>query len=324
MDSYAEPLDLTWPSLGCALLLVETTPKYKSSREAMQMPMAYQDAWVQKTERDIQSIVPYIINQDFDAFGALVESNALAMHGAMLSALPPVLYWQPQTVASGVTVLSQTIEYTTQDLYDGSVGPGVQTAGGIWSAVVDLFHNKTSTTIAEALVFQDAGFDAAGVVARAVMAVEPMFAYYDANSNSALCVGMNVSVLVDSAGKMRLGASSADGVVTGAASITGFSPGHFTLGFDLLFPRRKVSFANPLYNAGGRYTGTLVVGGNMQSCTPPVVQPDTNAAACASMIYQGTNLSYPPFPIPPAPGPVALPIVEPTDNPIDAGGLLLP
>ena len=37
--------------------------------------------------------------KDFELLGKTAESNALAMHATMIDAWPPLLYWQPETVA---------------------------------------------------------------------------------------------------------------------------------------------------------------------------------------------------------------------------------
>ena len=41
-----------------------------------------------------------IRDHDFEQLGRASESNALAMHATMMSAWPPVMYWQPESLAA--------------------------------------------------------------------------------------------------------------------------------------------------------------------------------------------------------------------------------
>ena len=59
----------------------------------------YYKSWVGKAAIDIKVLGKAIIDHDFELLGKTAEANALAMHASMLTAWPPVLYWQSKTVA---------------------------------------------------------------------------------------------------------------------------------------------------------------------------------------------------------------------------------
>ena len=101
MDSYAEPLDMTWDSLCMGLLILHPEKKKISSREAMQKTVessCYYKEWPTKVAHDLPALKQAIIAKDFETFGRICESNALAMHASMLTAWPPIFYWTPKSL----------------------------------------------------------------------------------------------------------------------------------------------------------------------------------------------------------------------------------
>lgn len=101
MDSYAEPMDAPWPSLRVGIVTVSAAEKPMGSRPAMRQTVetsALYHAWPAKVQADLEMIRAAIRGQDLGALGRTAESNALAMHGTMLAAQPPVLYWLPGSV----------------------------------------------------------------------------------------------------------------------------------------------------------------------------------------------------------------------------------
>lgn len=102
MDSFAEPLAFEWPDLRLGLIKVSTVPKTVSSRTAMKRTRrtsALYEAWPVKVAHDMLMLKEAIHAGDFETFGQVAESNALAMHATMIGAWPPVLYWLPESVA---------------------------------------------------------------------------------------------------------------------------------------------------------------------------------------------------------------------------------
>lgn len=102
LDSFAEPMTLTWPDLCVGLLMVDQSPKKYGSREAMNHTVetsplyAY---WPTVVEKDLASMVKAIQVRNFSAFGQILEGNACAMHATMLASRPAIIYHQPQTLA---------------------------------------------------------------------------------------------------------------------------------------------------------------------------------------------------------------------------------
>jgi diphosphomevalonate decarboxylase len=60
---------------------------------------ALYEAWPVKVAHDLALLKDALSAGDFDSFGRVSESNALAMHATMIGAWPPVLYWLPESVA---------------------------------------------------------------------------------------------------------------------------------------------------------------------------------------------------------------------------------
>ncbi len=101
-DSYAEPLDLSWPELRLGMLVVEHGEKSISSGAAMERTMATSPlypAWVDGSTGQLQQIHAALQRQDIDALGRAAEANALGMHATMLAATPAISYWTPETMA---------------------------------------------------------------------------------------------------------------------------------------------------------------------------------------------------------------------------------
>jgi len=122
MDSFAELLPYEWPHLCVGLLVISDQPKPISSREAMQKTVntsCYYKSWPEKVKTDLEVLQEAIASRDFDLFGSVAESNALAMHASMLTANPPILYWLPETVAMMHQIWKKRAEglpiYFTQD-----------------------------------------------------------------------------------------------------------------------------------------------------------------------------------------------------------------
>ncbi|TDE89659.1 diphosphomevalonate decarboxylase [Occultella glacieicola] len=101
--SFAEPIDA--PGLDLALVVAVLTAGRKpiGSREAMRRTVAtspFFDAWVASVPGDLDAMRAAIARADFTAVGELAESNAMRMHATMLGAVPPVRYWNADTVAA--------------------------------------------------------------------------------------------------------------------------------------------------------------------------------------------------------------------------------
>ncbi len=103
MDCFAEPIAEHWPDLRIGLLILNRGHKATGSTEAMRRTVetsALYAAWPAQVANDLAAIRQAIRDRDFAALGAAAEANALAMHATMMAARPPVLYWQPESVAA--------------------------------------------------------------------------------------------------------------------------------------------------------------------------------------------------------------------------------
>tara|TARA_B100000989_G_scaffold297619_1_gene283973 strand:- start:104252 stop:105247 length:996 start_codon:yes stop_codon:yes gene_type:complete len=102
MDSFAEPIKQTWKELRIALLIISEDHKLVPSREAMERTVETSKlytAWPKKLNSDLKDLLRAIKDKDFSLLGRTAESNALAMHGTMLAAWPPIIYAKAETIA---------------------------------------------------------------------------------------------------------------------------------------------------------------------------------------------------------------------------------
>ncbi|WP_370280823.1 diphosphomevalonate decarboxylase [Pontibacterium sp.] len=103
MDSHAVQLDYPWPDLRIGLVKVATGEKKVDSRAGMQRTVEsahlYQ-SWPLQAAADLEKLHLAIEQQDFMLLGETAEQNALSMHATMIASWPPLLYWQPESVAA--------------------------------------------------------------------------------------------------------------------------------------------------------------------------------------------------------------------------------
>ena len=107
MDSFAEAIDTPWPGLCVGLVKVNTAQKPISSTLGIQNTVNSCDlyqAWPKQAEKDMAKVLQAIQQQDFDLLGQTAEHNALSMHATMMATWPPIVYWQPESVAAMQTV----------------------------------------------------------------------------------------------------------------------------------------------------------------------------------------------------------------------------
>ena len=101
LDSFAEPLPYTMPDLAIGLCILTAAEKPISSREAMnrttKTSILY-EAWPKQVAEDLRLMKHALETQDFKMMGEIAERNALSMHATMLSAMPAVCYFLPETI----------------------------------------------------------------------------------------------------------------------------------------------------------------------------------------------------------------------------------
>jgi diphosphomevalonate decarboxylase len=122
MDSHGVLLNYQWPEFRIGLHLVYTGPKPLSSREAMKRTVQTShlySAWPSQVANDMQIVKKALAEKNFSLLAQRAEANALAMHATMMSAWPPVLYSQVETLNAMHQVWNLRAEgvavYFTQD-----------------------------------------------------------------------------------------------------------------------------------------------------------------------------------------------------------------
>ena len=102
-DSFAEPLLAgdAWP-LEVVIAITGREEKQVGSTAGMERSAStspYYPAWVATSESDLRAGRDAILAHDFDALAEVAEHSCLKMHAAALANRPPLIYWNPATVA---------------------------------------------------------------------------------------------------------------------------------------------------------------------------------------------------------------------------------
>jgi diphosphomevalonate decarboxylase len=90
-----------WDLRFC-IALCAAGPKKVGSRDGMRSSREtspYHAAFIEQCRRDLPEALRLLAARDLRGLGALAERNALRMHADALAADPPLLYWQPATIA---------------------------------------------------------------------------------------------------------------------------------------------------------------------------------------------------------------------------------
>lgn len=128
MDSVAAPLDCVWPELRIGLVKVSTGEKAVDSRSGMNRTVdtahLYQ-SWPLQAAADLQRLHNAINAKDFTLLGETAEQNSLSMHATMIASWPPLLYWQPDSVAAMQTIW-QARAVGTELYFTMDAGPNIK------------------------------------------------------------------------------------------------------------------------------------------------------------------------------------------------------
>jgi diphosphomevalonate decarboxylase len=101
-DSFAEPFSKPWPEFRIGILELTDAEKPVGSRDGMNRTVetsALYSNWPGQANADFHAIRSAILKRDFIALGQTAEHNALSMHATMMSAWPPLIYLQPESMA---------------------------------------------------------------------------------------------------------------------------------------------------------------------------------------------------------------------------------
>jgi diphosphomevalonate decarboxylase len=103
-DAAAHPLDAgaDW-NVRLVVAITAVGEKTLGSTAAMRRTAEtspYYDAWVRGVDGDLAVARAAIAGRDLAALGAVAERSAMRMHASAMAADPPILYWNPATVAA--------------------------------------------------------------------------------------------------------------------------------------------------------------------------------------------------------------------------------
>jgi diphosphomevalonate decarboxylase len=100
-DSFAEKLPNVWPAFRIGVLELSSAQKPVGSRDGMNRTVETSElykSWPAQAAADLATIRAAIDAHDLSLLGRTAERNALSMHATMMSAWPPLLYLQPESV----------------------------------------------------------------------------------------------------------------------------------------------------------------------------------------------------------------------------------
>ena len=91
-----------WFAVRLVVAVCASGPKAVGSRDGMRASREtspFHAAFIAQCRRDLPEARRLLEARDLDGLGALAERNALRMHADALAAEPPLLYWEPATIA---------------------------------------------------------------------------------------------------------------------------------------------------------------------------------------------------------------------------------
>jgi diphosphomevalonate decarboxylase len=90
-----------WPELRVAVGIVSSKKKSVSSRAAMtraKETSSLYETWVNDSPRYFSGACEALKNRDLEQLGLLMQQSYLSMFSTMFTSVPPVFYWEPETV----------------------------------------------------------------------------------------------------------------------------------------------------------------------------------------------------------------------------------
>jgi diphosphomevalonate decarboxylase len=91
-----------WPDLRIVVAVTHRAPKPVTSRHAMEETRAsspYYLSWIKQSAELLPEALRALETRDLELLGETARRSYSLMHGAILGANPPLLYWLPATVA---------------------------------------------------------------------------------------------------------------------------------------------------------------------------------------------------------------------------------
>jgi diphosphomevalonate decarboxylase len=110
-DAYATAIAAPALATRVRMVICEVgggAPKRHGSRDAMEHCAATSPlyaGWIGCVDGDLRAAEDAIARGDLAALGDITEASALAMHAAAIASRPPIVYWQPATLAAMAEVV---------------------------------------------------------------------------------------------------------------------------------------------------------------------------------------------------------------------------
>ncbi|MCU0643048.1 MAG: diphosphomevalonate decarboxylase [bacterium] len=99
--SYAEQIcTLDCFDMHAVIAVVDSAKKEITSDEGHHLAHTspFNEFRIEKSHQQAQELRRLILDNDFDAVGAIAEANCLYMHAVMMTSQPSLFYWQPATL----------------------------------------------------------------------------------------------------------------------------------------------------------------------------------------------------------------------------------
>ncbi len=101
MDSFAEKIAEPWSDLSLGIILIDSSEKKISSREAMKITRETSkkfQTWPAQVKQDLENLLNTVRNHDFLNLGKIAENNALEMHATLEDSQPSFSFCTPETL----------------------------------------------------------------------------------------------------------------------------------------------------------------------------------------------------------------------------------
>lgn len=131
IDSYSKVLAPKeyWPELTMIILILSSKEKLIGSRVGMQrsvMTSPYYEAWLKSIEKELIEVRNSIATKDFNSLGRIMEINSFKMHSLMHTSSPPLIYWNPETIAVLKQIFSFREKYGINCYITMDAGPQIK------------------------------------------------------------------------------------------------------------------------------------------------------------------------------------------------------
>jgi diphosphomevalonate decarboxylase len=127
-DGHVMHVDASLEDYRLLVILVDGSKKALSSREAMKLVVRTSplyEAFVNHANEHVSLLSDALLKEDFTKVGSISEENALAMHGAMLAANPPIRFMNDASFAA-IRLVDALKREGFEVFYTMDAGPNVK------------------------------------------------------------------------------------------------------------------------------------------------------------------------------------------------------